>query len=192
MNSCFIKSLVLITSLSTVSFFSIATDTATQSPQIFIKTIHNTTPYNILLVDKLAKNKSILLPIGQSTEVNFIINNNNAVILNGSMTDNMSKQAQYVFKKLDQDDQPELNQEVYFNLHTAPGGVSNGGITVGTPGSTILHFYVAGKNGGCMMNSGKIDTESQIKEFELALTMNKKDIQANIFKVAIDGHLIHK
>ena len=169
MNSLFVKSLVLVAVVSTTGFVVTAkapkaqkkltaakvmaaklkeakpmTAKVEQAPQskfptLSIKTIHNTTNYDMLFVDRLAKDKSILLPAGKVTQVGFVANSKHKVTINGSMTDIMAQKAQYVFKKLDQNKRPELNQEVYFNLCIVLGGVNDGsGIITGTPGSLAL------------------------------------------------------
>ncbi len=148
-----------------------------QLPGLTIKIVHNTTPYDILLVDRLAKNKSILLPAGHTVEVDFNANGLNEVIINGSMAKIMEKKAQYTFKKLDRNGNPVADQEVYFNLHTA-----------GTNESCRLSFYVAGKNGGCSMISRKLSfDENLIAEFELELSMSEENVRANVFKLSVDG-----
>jgi hypothetical protein len=158
-------------------------DDSVQPSKFILKTIKNSTCYDILLVDRLAEDKSIVLPASKTTTVEFEINNQNTVIMNGNMVDIMNKDAQYVFQKLDQNGNPELGQEVYFNMHTCPGGVNNGSnVIVGTLGSLILHFYVAGKNGGCTMNSGKINGDGyQTAEYTLELS----PIISNAFKLNI-------
>jgi hypothetical protein len=189
MNSRSVKSLALLATFCATSLFA-----ASKTPDLFIKTIRNTTPYDILLVDRLTKNNSVILPARKTTETSFKVNDQNRVIMNGNMADCMGKDAQYVFIKLDQNGNPEPGQEVYFNMYISPGGVDNGsGFTTGTLGSLSLNFYVAGKNGGCMMNCRKIDVnENEIAEFELELSMSAIDIRSNLFRMNINGKLTCK
>jgi len=148
-----------------------------QLPDLVIKTIRNTTPYDILLIDRLPKDKSIILPAGKIVEVDFVANSQNAVVINGNMADVMEQKAQYAFKKLARNGAPELNQEVYFNLHMA-----------GTNESCAFNFYVAGKNGGCSLISRRFSfDENLIVEFELTLSMSEENIRANVFKMNVDG-----
>lgn len=184
MNSRSVKSLALLATFCVTSLFA-----ASKTPDIFIKTIRNTTPYDILLVDRLAKNNSVILPARKTTEMRFKVNDQNRVIINGSMADCMGRDAQYVFIKLDQNSNPEPGQEVYFNMYISPGGMDNGsGCTTGTLGSLSLNFYVAGKNGGCMMNCRRVDVNgSERAEFELELSMSATDIGSNLFRMNIDG-----
>ena len=39
------------------------------------------------------------------------------------------------------------------------------------------------------MNSGRVDTGMQAGEFELELVMDEEDVQANIFRMDVNGSL---
>lgn len=205
MNMRYTKVVILVITLFMTGFFALTRASEkeimpknehvsnVQLPKLIIKTIYNTTKYDILFVDKLALDKTVMLPAGKIVEVNFIANDQNVIVLNGSMAEVMGEKAQYVFKKLDKENNPEVNQEVYFNMSMTSGGVNNGsGIVAGTFGSTVLNYYVAGKNGGCMMQSGRIDTDCQAVEFELELTINEEDVRANKFRMQVDGQVSYK
>src|SRR5665811_81140 len=105
MNSHPVKSLTLFATLFVISFFAFLAKaekaTTNQLPNLIIKTIHNKTSYDLLLVDRLVKNSSIILPAGKTIEVNFKANGQNKVPLRGNFADVMGQNAQYVFKKLD-------------------------------------------------------------------------------------------
>lgn len=187
MRSCSVRSLALCAIISTTSFFSASGESRQSNvPNLIIKTIYNNTPHDILLVDRLGKNhwwyigkkSSIILPAGKTTEVNFTTNGQNNVIIQGSMSECMAQDAQYVFKKLDQDGNPEPDQEVYFNLHTT--GVNE---------SFALNHYVAGKNGGCQMIGGKFNAGGS-KIAEVTLELSKKDATPYPFKMNIDRKII--
>ncbi|MBA3954223.1 hypothetical protein H0X48_02810 [Candidatus Dependentiae bacterium] len=170
---------------------------AVQGPQLFIKTVKNDTPFNILMVDRLAsdpKTNSITIIAGQKVAVNFQANRQHAVSIRGSMSETMARYAQYTFIKLDTDGKPMANQEVYLNLNTAPGGVDNGsGIISGIRGTRVLNFYVAGQNGGCSMETGPFkNSVCKQVEFDLRLSISEKDIAANIFRMYIDSERTEK
>lgn len=155
--------------------------------KLIIKTIQNDTCFDIQIVDRLSQNNSIILPAGKITSVNFIAQAQNAIVIHGSMAHVMAEKAQFVFKKINQNGESDPRNEVYFNLNLTEGGVNNGdGFIVGTPGTTILKFYAAGKQGGCIMNSERIDTQNQQQtEFHLLLHMNEENIKADIFRLNI-------
>ncbi|MBA2306641.1 hypothetical protein H0W26_00725 [Candidatus Dependentiae bacterium] len=210
MNLHFVKSLTLCAVLLTTGSFAFSKTAKAPKKQpiskgqkapakqlftLILKTIHNTTPYDILIVDRLANNKSVILPAGKTIDkVNLAVQSHNEVIIKGSMADVMSSKAQYVFKKLNSQGAPELNQEVYFNLHVGQGGVDNGsGFITGTPGSLVLNFYAAGKNGGCTIRSSKLDNNGLHKgEFDLELFINEEDVKSNTFRMKVGGELSYK
>ncbi|HJZ23539.1 MAG TPA: hypothetical protein VJ201_03730, partial [Candidatus Babeliales bacterium] len=76
MNSSPVKSLALLATFCATSLFA-----ASKTPDLFIKTIHNTTPYDILLVDRLAKNNRVILPARKTTEMSFKANDQNNVAI---------------------------------------------------------------------------------------------------------------
>ena len=184
MNSHPVKSLSLFATLLVTSFF-VASAKAEQAktmplPKPIIKTIQNNTPYNLLLVDRLVKNNSVILPAGKTIEVNFRANGQHKVIINGNMSECMAKDAQYVFKKLDQNGNPELDQEVYYNLHMA-----------GTNELFHLDLYGAGKNGGCTLRGHTVNAGGgQTVKFDLELSVYKEYAQTNLFKMKIEGNYI--
>lgn len=162
--------------------------------RVIIKTLKNSTPYSILFVDRLSKNKSknsIVLPAGETTELNFESNGQNNVSLHGSMAQIMESKAQYAFKKLDEKGAPIPNQEVYLNISLAKGGVDDGsGIITGTPGTTVLKFFAAGKNGGCRMSSGRLQNNNcKSVEFELEIAISDEDIKNKIFRLDVGGEM---
>lgn len=103
----------------------------------------------------------------------------------------MESKAQYVFKKLDEKGAPLPNQEVYLNIALAQGGVDNGsGSISGTPGTVVIKFFSAGKNGGCRMSSGRLQNNNcKSIEFELEIAMSDDDIKNNVFRLDIGGEM---
>jgi hypothetical protein len=177
MHSCSVKLLALSVVLSAASLFSASSQSG--FPNLIVKTIYNNTSYNLLLIDRLAKNKGIILPAGKTVEVNFKVNDQNEVIIQGDMAECMAQDAQYVFKKLDQDGNLELDQEVYFNMHTKE-----------TNKSLALRFYMAGKYGGCLMTGRQLNADdSKTAEFELELSRDKTNEMRYPFKMNRNGNI---
>ena len=83
---------------------------------------------------------------------------------------------------------------MYFNLYISQGGEDNGGrVIIGTPGSIIMNFFVAGKNGGCSMLCNRINADNPTAmEFDLELFMNPQDVKSNRFRMGIEGNLSYK
>ena len=191
-----VKSLALFAIVSATSLFSAADISKilkesnvfkvekidiTQLPTLTIKTIYNKTPYDILLVDRLAENSSIILPAGKTIEVNFKPNNQNEVIFKSKKFNSrvMAKRAQYVFKKLDQSGNPEPGKILYFNSHMT-----------GASESFILKCYVTNANGYCGTITNNINGYfRRTAEFELELSMDASDVSLDFFGMRINGKL---
>ena len=122
---------------------------------------------------------------------NVAVNSQNKVKIQGSMSAVMAKKAQYVIQKLDEAGNPEPDQEVYLNIETAPGGVNDGsGFITGRPGTTIVKFNMAGKNGGCAMSSSTLKNKNcKNVNFDLVLCMRPDDVENNVFRLFDDGEM---
>lgn len=178
-----VKSLALFAIVSVTSLFSaadiskilkesnvfkVAKVTTTQLPSLIIKTVYNNTPYDILLVDKCV-NSSVILPAGQTVEVNFKVNSQNV----------RAKGAQYVFKKLDQNGNSRPDQEAYFNFHM-----------VGTNELFDLELYMAGTYESKSFFSSFNAGGSQIGNLILEVSANTEGAKLYSFSVFLQGSLV--
>lgn len=165
------------------------TSNKTKYPTILIKTVHNHTPYNLMLVDRLARNVSAIIPSGEKVEVALTSNGMNKVVIQGSLSDVMAKKAQYVFIKLNEQGTPEMDQEVYLNIACTPGGVNDGSnFIVGTKGSTVLEFYVAGKRGGAQIWKGPLkNSHCKSVECDLNLYLPETATEEGVFRLTIEN-----
>lgn len=163
-------------------------------PQMVIKTIQNNTPYTLRLTDRFNTNKALIIDAGQTLEANFEIIGSKNVIIQGSMRAILAEEAQFIIQKLDVAGNPVADNEAYLNLCTVPGGVNDGsGFITGTIGSIVFKFFMAGKQGGCLMSSGRLKNNScNLIEINLVLNADESDVQNDVFRLYSEYSLNEK
>lgn len=147
-----------------------------QPSKIIINTIHNDSSYSLKLTDRLTLNSlPLTIQPGQTIQTSIDLNNAKKVVIMGNMKDIMANEAQYLIQKIEQDGTVNSNEEVYLNIHTCPGGVDDGsGIICGKVGTTVMNFLMAGKQGGCIMSSGRLpENDNATSNFKLTFFTDK-------------------
>jgi hypothetical protein len=166
-----------------------------QRPKVILTSIKNDTPSDLLLVDRLADPETTCawhLRAGKTTKLNLQVNTATAIVMDKSMTEVMLKDAQYVLISLGQSGAQRPDQEVYFNLHLAQGGIDDGsGIITGSLGTTWLRLNVVDKKGSCSRQSNLIQNPACKRlKFELVLELDEDRLEYDQFPLHIDGTLL--
>jgi hypothetical protein len=164
---------------------NIAVHALPKTPKMIIKSIKNNTPFSLLLIDRFNNDKSLTILNNQTIEANFEIIGSKNIIINGSLSEILAKEAQFIIKKIDQNNVIVPDQEAYLNINLFLGGIDDGsGVICGTLGSTTFKFTMAGKKGGCTMSSSMVKNSScDSIEISIEFYTNPKDIQNDVFKI---------
>lgn len=131
---------------------------AVQLPNIVVSSISNYTDENLIFKNRFTGD-NVVIPAGQTSYINFLLNNKRNIIINGSLKDVLSKDGQYLVQTVDSSG--TIIQESYLHMSTLEGGIDDGtGIIIGAQGTTIFKFLFAGKNGGSQMSTKKIKNDA--------------------------------
>ena len=150
-------------------------------PQLFITRLVNKSSYNLVIVDRLAGNKEIIVAQGKSLNTALSCTKDKVRIF-GSMRDCMAQSAQYIIKK---QGSPASEQVFFLNMNISEGGINDGsGIISGEAGTLVLTFMSAGSEAGCVFASSVIkELKSHV---ETTLTFTDKINDKGLFAVDID------
>lgn len=176
-----ISALILLVSLNNNA-------TTNHLPNVVIRNIQNDTQEDITISDRSNKSREILIAAGKTVDVSLKSNNNN-VAIQGSMKDCMAEKAQFVIKKA-----TDKDQEVYLNVNAAQGGVNDGsGMISGRLGTIALKFLLAGKNGGCIMDSGTLKNNNcKEVDINIKLALMARAIKENKFVLSAEHSVNEK
>ena len=147
-----------------------------QLPDVIVANISNYTDEDLIFKDRFTGDIATI-PAAQTARVNFFLNSRKNILINGSLKDALSKEAQYIVQKVDS--YGYIIQESYLHMNALEGGINDGsGFIIGTPGTVIFKFLLAGKNGGSQMSTKKIKSTTLLLEVNVEFSTPRSVIEA--------------